>query len=79
MLSVFFDDTNGTESKLFTHLGFEPDGEGYPPSGRWQAPHFIDVEQEISEVVKGPSYQRPSGIEGIESIQMLYDIYIYTI
>ncbi|CAK9015140.1 Carbonic anhydrase 14 (Carbonate dehydratase XIV) (Carbonic anhydrase XIV) (CA-XIV) [Durusdinium trenchii] len=57
ILSVMFDDTNGTESPLFTHFGFAPDGQGHSPSKTWAAPHYIDVAQEIKEVVKGPSYQ----------------------
>lgn len=57
ILSVFFDDQNGTESRLFTHFGFSPDGSGNSPSKSWDAPHKIDVAQEIEEAVKGASYQ----------------------
>ena len=42
ILSVFFDDQNGTESRLFTHFGFAPDGSN-SPSKSWDAPHYIDV------------------------------------
>eukprot|EP00913_Durusdinium_trenchii_P033629 g31479.t1 len=37
--------------------GFAPDSQGHSPSKTWAAPHYIDVAQEIKEVVKGPSYQ----------------------
>jgi hypothetical protein len=43
ILSVFFDDQNGTESPLFTHFGFSADGSGNSPSKSWDAPHYIDV------------------------------------
>ena len=46
MLSVFFDDTNGTESHLFSHFGFSANGVGNSPSKSWDAPHYIDVAKE---------------------------------
>lgn len=62
ILSVFFDDTNGTESPLFTHMGFSPDGVGNSPGKSWDAPHYIDIAKEMSESLKGASYQYDGSI-----------------
>ncbi|CAJ1342642.1 unnamed protein product [Effrenium voratum] len=56
IVSVLFDDTNGSESHLFAHFGFPADGTP-SPGKKWPQPHYIDLAEALSEALEGSSYQ----------------------
>ncbi|CAE7023005.1 METTL21C [Symbiodinium natans] len=56
ILSMFFDDTNGTESTIFSHFGFSSDGIA-DPAKSWTASHYINLAEALAPALDGPSYQ----------------------
>lgn len=56
ILSMMFDDTNGTESDIFSQFGFSSEGIASPAKS-WTASHYINLAEALSSSLEGPSYK----------------------
>jgi len=57
IVSVMFEHDDAADSPLFEHLGMAKEGPEMEALGSWQLPHYVNLLDNLQEVLKGATYQ----------------------